>query len=180
MIAQDRTQEPEGWTLRPTPHDPDAGWQCARDDNRLFAFGKTPEEAIANAWIEVDRPDLHAIGARLYLEQLGLRNGHGPGLVLVMAQRSMPDSDDPSWQASIVTSFGVNHCALMEIEKSAAEHGDDFGLTFPDCNQCDVLCRVLFESDEWDESYTRRITKGGPYLEIITIDGKPAVEIWDP
>jgi hypothetical protein len=165
--------EPPGWRL----HQPesDEEWVCVRDDGRLAGTGKTQEEAIADAWREVDRPDLHAIGARMCVEQLRERNAHGDGFVLVMGTRLRPPDEEPTWDTCIVTSFGVNHHGLEAVIKDSED--GNFGLDLPDCEWCEALCRVVYEEAECDE-YGRVCVPAISYLEVVEIDGKPAIEVF--
>jgi hypothetical protein len=169
----DRSIEPDDWTMQ-APTEPGGEWVCVRHDDRLAAFGATREAAVAATWIEVDRRDLHAIGARMAVAQLGLRNAHGDGVVRVMATRQGPPDDPASWEVFIVASFGVNHTALRQVEDENED--GDFGLTFPDCEQCEALCRIVYEDAECDE-FGRVCVPAISYLEIIDIDGKPAIEV---
>lgn len=171
--AGDRSVEPPGWRL----HQPESGeeWVCVRDDGRLAGTGKTQEEAIADAWREADRPDLHAIGARMCVEQLRERDAHGDGFVLVMGTRLRPPDEEPTWETFIVTSFGVNHTGLAQVEKDA--EGGHFGLDLPECEMCDALCRVVYEEAERDE-YGRVCVPAISFLEVVEIDGKPAIEVY--
>ena len=178
---EDRTQPPEGWTLSPpAPCDPDQ-WACVRDDDKQFAYGRSRELAIAAAWAEVDRPDLHAIGARMAVESLRSRHrDHGEGFVLVMGNRNRPPDEDPSWEVFIVTTFGANFTAIAQMVQYENEVGDDLGIghLLPDCNMCEALCRVVYHECDIDGPFGTQSTQMAG-LEIVQIDGKPAVEIYD-
>lgn len=174
----DRTIEPDGWTLSDCGDD---GWQCHRDQ-KVWVSGATREAAIAEAWRELDRVDLHALGARLCVEDLRELRDHGLGYLLLLGNRARPPDENPTWQMDINVAFGVHQCAMAGLHKDYGATSDfDIGDHLPGPDQvgemCEVLVRVLYDSGDTDE-YGRTTCPASFGVEVVKIGDKLAVEVW--
>lgn len=173
----DRSVEPPGWWFARIPLDGE-DWVCERaNDGRIFGFGKTRADAIAAAWTEHDRRDLYAIGARLCAEEIGDREEHGDGFVLLEVQACRPPGEDPHWDVQIRAVFGVAWPHMQRIAEEKRYTDLDFGpIPEGDGGYMEALCRVLYEAPSGGERGYQ--DDGGSWLEVHSIDGKPVIEVY--
>ena len=111
--------------------------------------------------------DLHALAARLCLENIGTVEDRGEGFVVVFA-----DSEG----ANITAAFGVRPWALTYLHE--ADDGTlGIGGDLPsDGAACEVVCRVVTEPPRMGAGLGV-IDDGLAYLEIVWLDGVPAMEV---
>jgi hypothetical protein len=172
---------PAGWDApRENLADPEGGWLCSQIDGHLSAFGPTREAAVAEAWRIHKLRDLHRTAAGLCKRALGTPGRRrGMGLVICTVHRTRPPDAEPGHWASIDAVFGADFAVIKGIADARADGDLGFFDELPECSICEVLCEVVREDDERDEQ-GRTTYRGHDYLEIVKLNGKPAIEVWHP
>lgn len=169
---------PADWNA-PTPNlaDEDGGWICSQIDGHLSALGKTRAEAVAEAWRVHKLSDLHRIATGLCRRELGTPGRRrGMGLVICTVHRTSPPDAERGWWAGIDAVFGADFGVIKAIDAACKDGDLGFSDQLPECEICEVLCRVVREPEEYDEQ-GRMTYRGCDYLEIVELGGQPAISV---